>query len=134
MKQSIGTSAILNIIIIFIVTVFAAITGIISYNKAYKVNTRIGDAIERAEGYNSVSKSEIDRVLGSLGYLKGKPDCSGQTDSIYQYCVNSKQINKSDDKYHQYEVTTYMYFNFPLIDSFKIPIKTKTGLIYCFGC
>lgn len=132
MKESIGTSTILNIIIIFIVTVFAAISGIISYNKAFKVSTRIGDAIERAEGYNDVSKTEIKRVLGTLGYLSGKPDCEGNTDGLYQYCVSEPE--KVGEKYYQYEITTYMYFNFPLIDSFKIPIVTKTNRIYCFGC
>ena len=131
MRESIGTSNILNIIIVFIVTVFAAIAGIISYNKAYKVSTRIGDAIERAEGYNSVSKTEISRVLGNLGYLKGKPSCVGNTDGLYQYCVSDPI--PSGGKYYQYDVITYMYFNFPLINSFRVPIKTTTSRIYRFG-
>ena len=136
MKESIGMSTILNIIIIFIVSVFAAIAGIISYNKAFKVSTRIGDAIERAEGYNDISKAEINRILGSLGYRKGTINCgsNGQTDGLYMYCVYP--IAKVNDHY-QYEVLTYMYFDFPIINELKVSIKTKTDFIYCFketGC
>ena len=140
MREAIGTTYLLNIIIVFIAVVFAAITGIISYSKAYKVSTRIGDAIERAEGYNDVSKKEIDRVLGSLGYRKGtircprKEDKSGSTDGLYQYCVY--KFPKSN-KHYQYAVLTYMYFDLPLINELKVPIYVKTDRIYCFsrtGC
>lgn len=136
MKQAIGTSTILNIIIIFIVTVFAAITGIISYNKAYKVSTRIGDAIERAEGYNEVSKKEIKRVLDALGYRKEKANCgdNGISGDEHDFCV--KNLGTKNNRY-QYEVLTYMYFDLPLINEIKIPIRTKTDRIYCFsgtGC
>lgn len=136
MKESIGMSTLLNIVIIFIITVFAAIAGIISYHKAFKVSTRIGDAIERAEGYNDVSKNEINRILGSLGYVKGKEECGleGQTDGLYRYCVYPiKKVNN----HYQYEVLTYMYFELPLVSGFRVPIKTKTDNIYCFtgtGC
>lgn len=143
MREAIGTTYLLNIIIIFIVTVFAAITGIISYNKAYKVSTRIGDAIERAEGYNDLSKKEIDRVLGSLGYRKGTIKCptkdglSGETDGKYEYCVYRNDSGAKDKKHYQYAVLTYMYFDLPIISEFKVPIYVKTDRIYCFsdtGC
>lgn len=142
MREAIGTTYLLNIIIIFIVTVFAAITGIISYNKAYKVSTRIGDAIERAEGYNDLSKKEIDRVLGSLGYRKGTIKCPtregkpGVSDGLYQYCVY-RNDSEAKTKHYQYAVLTYMYFDLPLINEIKIPIYVKTDRIYCFsgtGC
>ncbi|MEI3530428.1 MAG: hypothetical protein V8Q75_05085 [Bacilli bacterium] len=143
MREAIGTTYILNIIIIFILVIFAAITGIISYSKAYKVSTRIGDAIERAEGYNDLSKTEINRVLGSLGYRKGTIDCptregvSGESDGLYQYCVYRNDSGAKDKKHYQYAVLTYMYFDLPLINEFKIPIYVKTDRIYCFsntGC
>ena len=143
MRESIGTAYLLNIIIIFIVLVFAAITGIISYSKAYKVSTRIGDAIERAEGYNDLSRAEINRVLGSLGYRKGSINCpkrdgkEGMTDGTYQYCVYRNDDGAKDKKHYQYAVLTYMYFDLPLVSEFKVPIYVKTDRIFCFsktGC
>lgn len=68
MKQSMGGITMLNIIIIFIVLVFAFVAGTISYYKAYKVNRQILNSIERYEGYNGGAQSEADKALGSLGY------------------------------------------------------------------
>lgn len=142
MREAIGTTYILNIIIVFVLTVFAAITGIISYSKAYKISTRIGDAIERAEGYNDVSIAEIDRVLGSLGYRRGGIACptregvAGMTDGSYRYCVY-RNDSGAKTKHYQYAVLTYMYFDLPLINEIGIPIYVKTDRIYCFsgtGC
>ena len=142
MKQSVGTTAILNIIIVFLVTIFAAITGIISYNKAYKVSTRIGDAIERAEGYNGVALEEINRILSNIGYKKDAPNCKltyngaqlieqPTSGTVYKYCV---YYNPKDEQgYYQYDVLTYIYFDFPVINELEIPIMTKTDRIYCFS-
>ena len=52
MKQSFGSIYMFNFIIFFIVIVFAFIMGIISYNRAFKVNSRIINEIETHEGYN----------------------------------------------------------------------------------
>ena len=70
MKQGIGEIATLNIIIIFIVIVFGLLSATISYYKAFKVNTRILDIIEKYEGYNEFSRSEIERSLDTIGYVK----------------------------------------------------------------
>ena len=70
MKQGIGEIATLNIIIIFIVIVFGLLSATISYYKAFKVNTRILDRIEKYEGYNDFSRSEIERSLDTIGYVK----------------------------------------------------------------
>lgn len=71
MKQSIGTTYLLNIIFIFIVIVFAFLSATLSYYKAYKVNTRILNAIEEYEGYNGNAQQEINQILGGIGYTRG---------------------------------------------------------------
>lgn len=68
MRESIGTSFMLNFIILFIFLVFAFLAGTLSYYKAYRINNYIVNAIERFEGYNDYSKSEIAGGLASLGY------------------------------------------------------------------
>lgn len=78
MKASIGYTVSLNIVIVFIVIVFAFIGGSISYYKAYKVNSLIEDEIEKYEGFNELSKKEIDLKLRSLGYDMSKVNCGKQ--------------------------------------------------------
>lgn len=75
MKQSIGYTVSLNIVIVFIVIVFAFIGGSISYYKAYKVNNVIEDSIEKYEGFNELSKKDIEMKLSSLGYDRSFVNC-----------------------------------------------------------
>ncbi len=70
MRQSIGEVATLNIIIIFIVIVFGLLAGTISYYKAFKVNSKILDSIEKYEGYNDLAKKQIENDLNTIGYVK----------------------------------------------------------------
>ena len=66
MRESIGSIALYNIIIIFMVIVFGFAGGIMTYQKAYKVNSKIAAALEKSESYNDISINEINRVLGNL--------------------------------------------------------------------
>lgn len=160
MKQSIGTSFILNLVFTFLIILFAFLTATLSYYKAYKVNTRILQAIEKYEGYNGNAQVEINRILGGLGYNMGNSnncktykgsDANANvlirggnnvpTNNIlpyethleeekYDYCVYL--YNESDD-YYSYGVVTYIHINFPIINQVaKVPIFTKTEKIYKF--
>ena len=71
MHSPIGHTFMYNIIILFVVIVFAFIAGTLTYYKAFKVNNRIVSALEKYEGYNDLSKAEIDRFLGNIGYMVG---------------------------------------------------------------
>jgi len=68
MRQSMGTTFMLNFIILFIFLVFAFLAGTLSYYKAYRINNSIVNAIERFEGYNEYSISEINIKLQNLAY------------------------------------------------------------------
>lgn len=68
MRQSIGTTFMLNFIILFIFLVFAFLAGTLSYYKAYKINNNIVHAIERYGGYNDYSIAEINDRLAGLDY------------------------------------------------------------------
>jgi len=141
MKESISYTFLLNIIITFIVISFFVIMCIMSYTKAFRVNSKIVNAIEIAEGYNGISKEQIDIEIENHGYQKFSikcPEREGQYAVDYNenhrliddkttngICVY-KFYNNSSKKY-SYGVMTYMTFDFPIISSLvRIPVYTRT--------
>ena len=70
MRQSMGEISTLNIIIIFIIIVFGLLSASLNYYKAYKLNTRILDIVQKYEGYNNFSREAITNDLNSFGYVK----------------------------------------------------------------
>jgi len=150
MRESVGEWFTYNIIIIFIVIVFGLLTATLSYYKAFKLNSSILYSIDKFEGYNDLSKKEIEANLDTLGYTKdGGKNCPrrGSLESVsdtgtYLYCVyffsddtaDSKRNGKTENKplYYNYSVITYIYVNLPLIENFKIPVYTKGERIYNF--
>ena len=146
MKKAIGGATVINIIIIFIVIIFALLAATFSYAKAYKVNTRIMNGIEIFEGYNTGAKSYINKLLGSLGYRKGKKKCNstitlnnrvgtlanlGSED--YYYCVYYFDEQSAGNCYYSYAVVTYIGFQLPIVGSFDWPVTSKTNRIFNFS-
>lgn len=146
MRESIGFTFTLNIIIIFIFIAFAILMGIMSYSKAYRVNSKITNAIEICEGYNDCAENEINRVLANVGYGEIGRECR-RRDNIdpiarrgnFDYCVYQIENNepRSDEEheyyhYDRYEIVTYMVIDFPIVDRIRIPLKNRTDMIYRF--
>ncbi len=141
MGSSIGHTFLYNLIILFIIIIFAFISGTLSYYKAFKVNNRIVHAIEKFEGYNDKSKEEIDRVLYSLGYSTESANCSDEYKNMYfvnslgynyNYCVYIETENPQKNTYYSYGVLTYMKLDLPIINILNIPVFTRTNKIYKF--
>ena len=143
MRESISSTFLYNIIILFIIVTFAFLAGTLSYMKAFKSNSRVVKSIEKWEGYNYKSSEEIAGVLGTIGYKKDEINCPGMKDTgelveqlseeKYAYCIyhfspeNSGLVDKD-----YYGVLTYMFINVPVVGEVKIPIYTKTEKIYRF--
>lgn len=140
MNQSMGSVFTYNFIILFLVLMVAFLMGTISYNKAFRVNSRIINAIEKYEGYNGAASKEIDRSLGVIGYRrKGEIKCptKNNTNAMknisgnFQYCIYEFPVGK-DKKYYTYGVLTYIDFDLPIAGNVKLPIYSKTNQIYQF--
>ena len=140
MKESISYTFLLNIIITFIVISFFVIMCIMSYTKAFRVNSKIVNAIEISEGYNNVSKDEINKIVTSYGYQKISVNCPKKE---RQEAVNTVDGKTNDgtciyyfdngDKYN-YGVVTYMTFDFPIVSTLiRIPVYTRTMSLYKLG-
>lgn len=139
MRESIGSTYLYNIIIVFIVIVFAFLAGTLSYAKAFKVNTKIVDSIEKYEGYNNLAVGEIDSKLNTLGYRVGSnsncPTKDGQTaitsiSTNHRYCVYEFDEGKG---YRSYGVITYISIDMPIIGGLlQLPIYSRTIRMYNF--
>lgn len=68
MKESIGYTVTLNIIIVFITIVVAFLCAALIYFKSNKVSNIITTAIEKYEGYDTLAINEINVNLSSIGY------------------------------------------------------------------
>ena len=143
MKESVGSVALYNIIIAFLVIVFAFLAATISYSKAFRVNSRIINSLEKFEGYNSAASDEINKNLESIGYRRstttGSNSCPKKSGVLakelisrnYHYCVY--EINDPLPRYYHWGVLTYIYVDIPIIgNTLKIPIYTKSDSYYRF--
>ena len=148
MKTAIGSIPTYNIIIIFIVITFGFLSATLSYYKAFKINSNIAKQLERYEGYNSLSKDEINNILGTLGYRTGhidSKDCPNKAiDSTpesmdnYPVCIYESTLGmgkgSKSQKYFNFGIVTYIYVDIPLVGgTFKIPVYTESERIYRFS-
>lgn len=148
MRESIGSIALYNIIIIFIVITFAILAGTMSYSKAFKANNRIINAIEKYEGYNTLSATWIDNFLSSIGYqvepgtkcpvrqgVKPMEKVTGTQNANYRFCVyvQDEETKSYNGHYVTYGVVTYIYFDVPILGQMlRIPVYGRSNRVFCF--
>lgn len=155
MREAIGNTFLVNLILVFIGIMSALLIGSISYSKAFKVKNRIIYTIEKYGGWDSdttnIVRTEIEASLKDIGYQlklanssfyssgsRGCPDKNGvepiygrrgQT-VTYHYCV----YEYNNEKGHYYGVTTYMHFDIPLIGNYiEFPVYGETKSLYDVG-
>lgn len=151
MKESVGYTVSLNIMIVFITVIIAFLCAALIYFKSNKASNVITSAIEKYEGYNSLSIREIELNLTSLGYGRHGISCpSTVSDKITAddiitcdltadnngkgkngYCVYECQ--EEGGEYYYYKIRTNMMINIPIIhDLLNIPIYSNTNRLYDF--
>lgn len=161
MKESISYTYLLNMMLVFIFVSFCVIAAVFSYSKAYRINSKIASAIEEAEGYNDLSIAEINRLIHGFGYQQTTVNCKDREQNVITtkadgtlanvtvtvsaidgtenlgYCIYEfeGEDSNSDGKpdYYYYGITTYMMFDFPMVNLLKLPVYNTTEKIYYFG-
>ncbi len=151
MNDSVGSVALYNIVFIFLIITFAILAGTLSYSKAFRVGTRVITALETYDGYNDLSRQEIDRVMKGFGYkvadetisrkcptkegvkaIQSESDLKRQT---YFYCVYEFKDKPSDpnDRNYHWGVVTYIYIDIPLVgDLLELPLYATSDSFYRF--
>lgn len=145
MKESISYTFLLNIIITFIVISFFVIMCIMSYTKAFRVNSKVVNAIEISEGYNKVAEPEINRIITSYGYQKLNVNCPPKEGGrVIDHNGNDLIDKKTDNgicvyefvdgKKYSYGVVTFMTFDFPIVNQIiRIPVYTRSMQLHKLG-
>ena len=150
MRESIGTTFLLNFIVVFIVFIMAFLAATLSYYKAYKVNNLMLHAIEKFEGYNNYSIKEIKTKLGNMGYQTNNINCpanrfdknSNVNGTLVNktndgYCIylywNEKPAAGNKNVYYSYGIVSYMRMEIPIVGRLiKMPVYSRTYNIYHF--
>ena len=156
MKESIGYSVTINIVITFKLIVFSFLASSVVYYKTNKAKNVIVDAVQKYEGYNKSAKTEILRKLSGIGYssraIKCESKMSGKS-AFYSntatnctfvdpdgasvnnnrgFCVY-KCIDTGKEDYYYYKVRINMMINIPVVgDILDIPIYSNTDRIFDF--
>jgi len=149
MKESMGYTVTLNIIIVFIVIVFAFLSAALVYYKSNKVSNLITNSIEKYEGYNSYSIDEIAIKMRSLGYssgsiqvaCEGKKTINAGSGVTCELVSNEQGMGKNgycvyfcnENDYYYYRIRTNLMFNIPIINEvLNIPVYSNTNRLYKF--
>lgn len=148
MKEAIGGSGLLYIVIIIVSVVVLLFVGILSYSKAYRVKNRIIEVVEKYGDYNDTAKKAINQELSRMGYNTFFGDfCSSgrvtnhisemglnpnevinlNSSDGYNYCIF--ELNKTNNgKY--YVIVSFVHFEIPLIgEMLTIPVYGETKIL-----
>ncbi len=152
MKESIGLTVTINIIVVFLAVAFVFIIGIVAYNRAYKAASLIVKELEKYEGYNDLAIPQIEKDLGNVGYVDGDSskcpttrEAYGVTGELvltgeekYKYCIywfdyDESNADSKENKHYSYGVVTYMTFDFNMFGlKLQLPVYKKTTRVYRF--
>lgn len=150
MRESIGGTWLLGLVLVFVVLFASFIAVAINYTKAFRVKNEIINIIERDEGFiteveeGQTTEEKISDYLEAIGYNRG--DLSvGCPEEIYgedaktgdgnNYCY--KLIQTSESSYNStkqgyYKVTSFVIIDLPLLfdGTFTVPVSGETKLLH----
>lgn len=155
MKEAIGGTWILGIVIVFIVLFTSYLALSVNYSKAFKVKNKVIEIIEENEGLTSDAQTKITQYLNDVGYFVYGP-CNREQDTDdllengygdvvgcekkvaaantqkYKYCVATRNAGNDDILQRKYyKVTVFFKFDLPLFDEvFTFPVTGETKAVY----
>lgn len=134
MKEAIGSTLLFKLIFAFIVIYMGIMAIGINYAITFRVKNQIVSLLEQFEGYDN-AKEPITEYLGTVGYYGGGATKKEATISGYTSCRNTQGgyciEEYATDRGVYYKVTTFMYFDFPIIGRFiQAPVTGESSVIY----
>lgn len=155
MRESIGSTWVFMLVIVFILLFVSFLTLALTYSKSFKTKNELINIIEKYEGVSSDSVKVINNYLSYTGYdikgqcpsdntgkwlastnLKANTLVKAQNGQEYFYCVRrdytTKPVkggkSKKNLKSVYYEIVIFYRFNLPIIDTVtKFKVDGLTG-------
>lgn len=151
MKEAIGTSFVLGLVITFLIIFMLLFATSLSYTKAFKVKNKIIEIVEKYDDIlkqsvgnnrlNGTVENEINKSLSEIGYRispipNNCPERNGaqalmkNTTANYEYCIYRYNTSKG----YYYGVTAYIYYEIPIIgSSLRFPVYGETKISGILG-
>ena len=144
MRESIGSTWTLQLVVLFILLFVGFLTLSLGYSKSYKIKNEMLSVIEKYEGIGTDSVAILNNYLEYNGYTaKGKCGDDGwygtndfsvktleatNANDKYYYCIR-KRFAKNN--YYYYEVKVFLKFNLPIVGNFTtFTIEGTTADVY----
>lgn len=142
MREAIGGTWLMGLVLTFVVLFSAFIAVAINYTRAFRVKNEIINIIERDEGYikegKNTTKEKIEDYLKEIGYTTRNMNISCP-DNIYgdgnpvangNYCYKLIPTNNAKTEGY-YKVTTFVIIDLPLMwQALAVPVSGETKLIH----
>ena len=141
MRDAVGGSLLLNLVVIFTSIVILFFAGIMAYSKAYKSKNKIIEVIESYEKYDRDVAEVINEDLKLSGYRNAnltqisqkcgtKATTGNMNEYGYYYCVYPVGNCSTDKDGCSYKVVTFVHFDFPVIGNLLVfPVKGETRIL-----
>lgn len=154
MRESIGSTWVFMLVIVFILLFVSFLTLALTYSKSFKTKNELINIIEKYEGVSSDSVKVINNYLSYSGYdvkahcpsdkndwlastnLNSTTLVKAQKNQQYYYCVRRDYAtmpvkggkSKKNKKSVFYEIVIFYRFNLPIIDTVtKFNVDGLTG-------
>ena len=149
MRQTIGGTWLLQLMILFILLFVAFIILTLNYSKTVKIKNEVLSIIEKYEGLNDRSIGLVNNYLTASNYGVTSACVSEETSGIYgalDLSSSSLEVARPDVKYYYcvkkyngnstsnyYQITLFYKFNLPVIgDTSRFSIKGTTTNFQAF--
>ncbi len=149
MRQTIGNTFIINLVITFTLLFSAFLALAITYNKIFKMKNEVISIIEKYEGMNSKSNTIINNYFDYIGYKTtfycpkelyednnyvygitsdGNIETAEQSKK-YKMCFYKVRTDNENIKKYTYNIVVFYKFDIPVLGeltTFNITGETKT--------
>lgn len=120
MRESIGATFLIKIMIIFIVLYNSLLAIAVNYAMVFRVKNRVINLVEQYEGCSG-AREHIKEYISKVGYYRAASSNKKQ----YEITTHSTSTGT------YYTVTTYISFEFPIVKNIiNFPIRGETKVIY----
>lgn len=111
MKESVGGTLLLQIVLVFLVVYIGFMAIVINYGRVFRYKNAIINKIEQSEGFADCES--LEKMIKDLGYNQNY---------VVEYTTT--------DRGTIYKVEIYIIFNLPLVKTkVTIPVRGETRLI-----